>query len=403
MPLHNSDIAVLLNRMADLLEIQNANPFRVRAYRNAARTVSGLSESVAKMLARGADLDDLPGIGRDLADKIAEIVATGHLGALDEIEREVPVGLVELMSLPGLGPKRVELLHQKLGIDSVKALGTALKSGKLRALKGFGAKTEERLRTALATHEETPHRFKRVVAAEVAEPLADFLRRIPSVSEVCVAGSYRRRRETVGDLDILVTCDARRARDRPVRRLRGCGPTSCPRARHARPSCCKAACRSTCASCRDVSYGAALHYFTGSKAHNIAVRKIAVAQGPQDQRVRRLPGRAGASPAAPRRRSIDAVGLPYIAPELREDRGEIEAARKGQAARTRRARRTFAATCTSTPRRRDGKNTIREMAEAAKARGYAYLAIADHTQHARIAHGLDPKRLAAADRRKSTS
>ncbi len=392
MPLHNSDIAVLLDRMADLLEIQNANPFRVRAYRNAARTVSGLPESVAEMLARGADLDDLPAIGRDLADKIGEIVETGHLGALDALEREVPVGLVELMNLPGLGPKRVEQLHQGLGIDSVKALATALKSGTLRALKGFGAKTEERLRTALAAHEEAPHRYKRAVAAEVAEPLAAFLHTIPGVSEVCVAGSYRRRRDTVGDLDILVTGHA----DSPVMdrfvayedvvRVLAHGKT---RASVVLRNGLQVDLRLVA----DASYGSALHYFTGSKAHNIAVRRLGLARGLKINEygifrgARRIGGRT-------EEEVYRAVGLPYIEPELREDRGEIEAARTGALPRL----VTLAdirGDLHAHTKASDGRASIAEMAAAARARGYEYLAISDHSRSVRIAHGLDAKRLSA--------
>ena len=304
----------------------------------------------------------------------------------------MPVGLVELMNLPGLGAKRVERLHQELGIDSVKALAAAIKSGKLRALKGFGAKTEERLRTALATHEETPHRFKRAVAAEVAEPLAAFLRTIPGVSEVCIAGSYRRRRDTVGDLDILVTSHA----DSPVMdrfvayedvvRVLAHGKT---RASVVLRNGLQVDLRLVA----DASYGSALHYFTGSKAHNISIRRLGVARGLKINEygifrgARRIGGRT-------EEEVYRAIGLPYIEPELREDRGEIEAARKGELPHL----VTLAdirGDLHVHSRASDGHASIAEMAAAAKARGYAYLAISDHSRSVRIAHGLDAKRLAA--------
>jgi DNA polymerase (family X) len=390
MPIHNSDIAVILARIADLLEIRNANPFRVRAYRNAARTVSGLPESVAEMVARGEDLDELPAIGRDLAGKIAEIVETGHLRALDELEREVPVGLVELLNLPGLGPKRVEQLHQALGIDSVKALTAAAKTGKLRTLKGFGAKTEERLLAALATHGAAPHRTKRAIATEVAEPLVRHLAGTPGVSLVTVAGSYRRKRDTVGDLDILVTGHAsspvmeRFVGYEDVARVLAHGGT--------RSSVVlRNGLQVDLRLVADASYGSALHYFTGSKAHNIAVRKLGLARGLKinEYGIFRGARRVG---GATEEEVYRAVGLPYIEPELREDRGEIEAARAGRLPRLV-TLEDLRGDLHVHSKASDGHASIAEMAAAAQARGYRYMAVSDHSRSVRIAHGLDAKRL----------
>ena len=316
MPVHNAEIAEILNRTAELLEIEGANPFRVRAYRNAARTVGGLPRSVVAMLVEGEDLSELPGIGKDLAHKIEQTAQTGHLPLLDEIEQRLPPGLAQLLGVPGLGPKRVRALYEVLGIDDLDRLAKAAKAGKMRRLPGFSAKIEAKIVHALETRGAEERRMKRAEAEEVAEPLVHHLEAVKGVKRVVVAGSYRRKKETVGDLDILATCGRKSpAIERfvayeDVAEVVSQGTT-----------------RST-VILRDglqvdlrvvpeASYGAAMHYFTGSKAHNIAVRRRGVAKGLKINEYgvfrgkRRIAGRT-------EREVFAQVGLPYIEPELRE-------------------------------------------------------------------------------------
>ena len=391
MTVHNAEIAGTLYRLAELLEIEGANPFRVRAYRNAARTIEALLESVEAMVARGADLSELPGIGEDLAGKLKEIAKNGRLHLLEEVEHRLPPSLVDLASLPGLGPKRIKLLYDQLGITSVEALAKAVAAGKLRRVAGFGPKLEEKLREALERHRPAPQRMKLSTAEEIGEALLTHLKAAPGVEEAAIAGSYRRRRETVGDLDIVV------ASERPAEVMRrfvsypevaevvAAGSTrSTVRLR----SGLQVDLRVVPAS----SYGAALLYFTGSKAHSIKLRGIAVKRSLKINEYGMFKGRrqlAGRTEAE----IYDLLGLSYIEPELREDRGEIEAAsqhRLPKLVTLADIRGDLHAHTTAT----DGHHTIAEMAQAAKVRGYDYLAISDHTRHLTVAHGLDPSRLA---------
>jgi DNA polymerase (family 10) len=205
MPIHNSDVAEIFNNVADLLEILDENPFRVRAYRNAARTVGGLSQSVAAMAGEGKDLTDLPGIGKDLAGKIEEIVKTGNLSQLQDIEDRIPPQLIRLMKIPGLGPKRVKALYDQLNITSLEDLKKSAEGGEIRKRKGFGEKTEKAILAEIG-HVKKEERIKLNVAEEVANSIVSYLKKVEGVSEVVVAGSFRRKKETVADLDILATC-----------------------------------------------------------------------------------------------------------------------------------------------------------------------------------------------------
>jgi DNA polymerase (family 10) len=390
-PVTNSDIAEILERIAELLELEGANPFRIRAYRNAARTVTGLPHSVASMLTEGADLSELPGIGKDLAAKITEIAETGHLRFLEEIEGRTPPGLAKLLGVPGLGPKRVQALYTALGIDDLDKLAAAAQAGKLRRLAGFGAKSEKKILDALRKRGAEEHRMPWPHAEEVAVPLVDYLKTVKGVKQVAVAGSYRRLKETVGDLDILVTC----AKDVPVvKRFVAYEDVD--------EVVSQGTTRSTVVLrnglqvdlrvVRDASYGAALHYFTGSKAHNIAVRKMGVARGLKINEYgvfkgnKRIAGRTEKDIYAQ-------VGLPYIAPELREDRGEIQAAQKKRLPKLV-SLDDIKGDLHSHSTASDGHASIVEMAAAARELGYAYIAISDHSKKVTIAHGLDAKRLA---------
>jgi DNA polymerase (family 10) len=392
MAVHNEDIAVIFDELADLLEIEEANPFRVRAYRNAARTVRGLGRELGDMVAQGEDLTELPGIGKDLAAKIAEILKTGTAAALKKLHKEVPASLEALLKIPGLGPKRVKALYQELNIKTLKQLEKAARAGKLRELEGFGAKTETRVLEAIGAHRTEEKRFLYHTARQYAEAMAAYLRQCQGVGEVVVAGSYRRGKDTVGDLDILATAAKSGAvMDRfvaydEVAEVVSKGTTRATVILH-------------CGLQVDLrvvepqSLGAALHYFTGSKAHNIQVRRLGQQRGLKINEYgvfkgnRRVAGDTEAS-------VFKAVGLPFIPPELREDRGEIEAARAKHLPRLVELGDLRGDLHIHT-RETDGHADMKAMALAAKGYGLQYIAVTDHSQHLTVARGLDPKRLEA--------
>jgi len=390
MAVHNANIAEMLRRVADLLEIEGANPFRIRAYRRAALTVEDLPKSAAKMVSEGKTLVRLPGIGKDLAGKITEIIETGHLKALTEIEARTPTTLAALTTVPGLGPKRVHELHMALGIKTFKDLERAATAHKLRDLRGFTAKTEEKILAEIKETRKRELRFKIATAEDFAETLCTYLKADLNVGRVVVAGSYRRRKETVGDLDVLVTCAKgqeivnRFVEYDEVANVVAKGST---RATVLLRSGIQVDLRVV----PEKSYGAALHYFTGSKAHNIAIRKIGQARGLKINEYgifrdgKRLGGRTEDEVFA-------AVKLPYIEPELREDRGEIQAAIAGELPKLVSLKDIRGDLHVHT-NASDGKSSLRDMVEAAKARGYAYVAITDHSKHATVARGLDARRL----------
>jgi len=391
MPVHNADIAAVFEEIADRLEIQGANPFRIRAYRNAARTLGELPREARALLEQGEDLTRLPGIGDDLAAKVREIVDTGRCGLLERLRRELPPAVTELLQIPGLGPKRVKALYHDLEVQTVEQLYRAARDGRIRALPGFGEKTELNILQAVETHVGQARRFKLAVAAQYAESLTAFLQAAPGVDRVTVAGSFRRMRETVGDLDILVTAAA----DSPVMQhftaydevadVLSAGSTRAS-------VVLKSGLQVDLRVVAQQAYGAALHYFTGSKAHNIAIRRLAQKLGLKINEYGVFRGSeriAGEDEAS----VYKSVGLSWIPPELREDRGEIEAAREGRLPKLVELpdlRGDLHAHTQAT----DGHDSLREMALAAKAFGLDYLAITEHSRRLSVAHGLDPLRLA---------
>ncbi|MFZ5616283.1 MAG: DNA polymerase/3'-5' exonuclease PolX [Pseudomonadota bacterium] len=386
----NDDIARLFDELADLLEIDEANPFRVRAYRDAARMLRGLPEETADMIARGEDLSDLPTIGKDLAGKIEEIVDTGRLQSLETLKRSVPAGLAEMTRIPGLGPKRVKILHDELGVRTIEELRAAVEMGAVGKIAGFGPKTSEKLGAHLKAKSATGERLLLYDAEKIARRLCDHLAAVARRTDITVAGSYRRQRETVGDLDVLVASDApRKVMDHFIafEELAAIDARGGTRATVRLMSGFQIDCRVVD---RD-SYGAALVYFTGSKAHNIKLRKRGAARGLKINEYgvfkgeKRLAGRTEKDVYA-------TVGLPFIAPELREDKGEIEAAEKGALPRL----VAMADICGDLhvhSSASDGRDGLADLARAAKDRGYSYIAIADHTRHSTIARGLTARRL----------
>ena len=387
---HNADIARVFGEIADLIEIQQANPFRIRAYRNAARIVEGLQFDLAACLAAGGELPKLPGIGADLDAKIREIAATGTCALFEKLKRQLPSGITDLLHVPGLGPNRVQRLYQDLDVQTPEQLYRAARDGRLRALPGFGEKSELNILQGVEAHLKRPGRYKLAIAAQYAHAYADYLSQSAGVGRVALAGSFRRMRETVGDLDILVTAAApvqvmQRFLAYPeVRRVLSRGDTRSSVVLHAGI---QVDVRVVAEAC----YGAALHYFTGSKAHNIAVRKLGQERGLKINEYGVF--RGNKCIAGETEESVyAAVGLPYIPPELREDRGEIEAARAGALPRLVELGDLRGDLHVHT-KASDGHGSIRDMALAASARGLRYLAITEHSRRLRLAHGLDPRRL----------
>ena len=389
--MQNIEITHLFEELADLLEIQGANPFRVRAYRNAARMLGDLPESVAEIVADPTrSLEDLPGIGKDLAEKIATIVNTGTLPQLEELRAEVPAGVVEMLKVPGLGPKKAAALFQQLQITSLAELKTQCESGAVAGLKGFGAKTSQAILEGLAHLAQAGQRLYLAEVEPLAEDLLAHLRGVPGVLRVEAAGSFRRRRETVGDLDLLaIAADSvavmqALAAHPAVEKVLQQGETK-QRVRL------KLGLEMDLRVVPEASYGAALQYFTGSKDHNIVVRQRAIERGLKLNEYGVFRGEKLVG-GATEQEVYRAVDLPWIPPELRESRREFDWAAAGTLPtliEPADLRGDLHMHTTAT----DGAATIREMIEAAQARGLSYIAITDHSQRVSMANGLDAKRL----------
>ena len=388
--MHNAEIARKFHELADLLEIQDANPFRVRAYRNAANIVEGTSRPIEDQLKDGEDLSSIKGIGDDLAAKIEELVRTGSLPQLEEMKQEVPARLSELMRLDQLGPKRTRKLYDELGIGTLEELRKAAEDGRIQELSGFGARTEKKILDEVGKLSEREHRTRLGEAEQVAGALVDYLSELEEISQIEVAGSYRRRKETVGDLDILVACDdSKPVMDRftghpDVAEVASSGETRAT-------VYLKSGLQVDLRVVKAASFGAALHYFTGSKAHNVAIRKMA---NERKLKVNEYGVHKGSKRVAGKTEEdvFKQVDLPWIPPELRENRGEIEAAQEDRLpdlVQEKDIRGDLHMHTSAT----DGRNDIREMAEEARRLGYDYIAITDHSKRLTMARGLDAKRL----------
>ena len=373
--MQNPDISRVFDEVADLLEIEGENPFRVRAYRNAARTIADLPDPLAERVREGADLTDLPGIGADLAGKIATIVKKGALPLHGQLVKKLSPGVLDLLRIPGLGPKRVKQLRDRLKVKSAALLAKALDSGKVGKLPGFGPKMVEKIRAGLGRAEKQERRWVLHDVEPHAQALVSWLEAGGTVNQIAVAGSYRRRRETIGDLDVLVTTTApartiARFVDFPdVGTVTAKGDTRAA-------IVLRGGLQVDLRVVDPDEYGAALIYFTGSKAHNIELRQRAIDRGWKLSEYglfkgeRRLAGRTEADVYAK-------LELAEIPPELRESRGEIALAAKGPLPPliTRADIRGDLQMHTDAS---DGRAKLAEMVAAARALGYAYIAITDH-------------------------
>ncbi|HTM55707.1 MAG TPA: DNA polymerase/3'-5' exonuclease PolX [Pirellulales bacterium] len=393
--MNNVRIADALDLMADLLEFQDANPFRVRAYRNGARTIRDYPEQMTALLENPErNLTEVAGVGKDLADKITVLVTTGSLPMLEELQAQVPQSVLALLRIPGMGPKKASVLFRELNIATLDQLRAACEAQQLRALKGFGVKTEEAILAGIALAASSGERLLWADADQYAQSIRDWILRSPHVAQLEIAGSYRRGKETIGDLDFLVVSDNAEAVMDHFAALSdsagviGRGPTKISLRLQGGlqvdmrvvPAC---------------SLGAALAYFTGSKDHNIVLRGLAKERGLKinEYGVYRLSEAGEEFIAGHTEADVYAtLELPWIAPELREARREFTWAAAGtlpQLIEVDDLRADLHMHTTAT----DGKASLEAMVAAAQARGLEYIAITDHSKRVAMANGLDATRL----------
>ncbi|MEE9613982.1 MAG: DNA polymerase/3'-5' exonuclease PolX, partial [Thermodesulfobacteriota bacterium] len=392
--MENEDIAGIFNEIADILEIKGENPFRVRSYRNAALVVEGLAVSLNSV--PEGDLEKIPAVGKSIHEKIVEMLRTGRCAAHDELLRETPEGLLEMLKLSGVGPKKVALLYKKLGIESVEALEEAARAGALRTLPGMGEKSELKIIKAIEKYKnlmEGSDRFPLVVALAYAHSYVDYIKGLDGVIEAEPAGSLRRWQETIGDVDILVTCQ----KGVPVMDRFVAYP-------EVEEVAAKGETRSTVILknglqvdlrvMEEECLGSARQHFTGSKAHNIAVRERAGRMGLKVNEYGVFNEKTGERVAGRTEEEVyEAVGLKWMPPELRENRGEIEAAERGKKLPHLVELKDIKGDLHAHTTASDGASTIEELARAAMAMGYEYIAVTDHSKAVGIANGLDEKRL----------
>ncbi len=387
----NKDAAALLEGFADALEIKGANQFRVRAFRTGARRVDALTEDIADIVEADA-LQSVPGIGKGIAGLLTEFVTTGRVVEYDEMLAEIPAGVFEMLRIPGLGPKTAATLYNDLGITSVDELETAAKADQLAPVRSIGAKRQERLLRELQRFRERVARHPLGDVLPIAEALVEHLRAAPGVSEAMYAGSLRRSRETIGDLDVLAA-----AHDggpvvehflghELVAEVLGSGPT---KTSVLTPS----GLQVDLLVVPPESWGAALTYFTGSMEHNVELRARAQKRGLSlNERGFLDPATEVRRPAAREEDVYATVGLPWIPPELRENRGEIEAAASG-ALPDLIVLDDIRGELHGHSLWSDGSSSIQRMIEAAHTNGYGWFAITDHSGSLLVANGLSAERI----------
>jgi len=388
------EIADTLESIGLLLELKGENAFKTRAYANAARAVETYAGNVEQM-AREGRLMEIPGIGAAIAAKIGELVEKGTLEYYEKLEAEFPATLFELFELQGMGPKKIKTLYEQLAVTSLAELEAVCKDGRVAALAGFGEKTAAKILAAIAARGQYADTYRLGTVVPLAELLLEALRKHPEVSQAAVAGSYRRRRETVHDLDFIVaTRDAAGvtelfARHEAVAEIIAQGPTKTTVRL-------KSGVQADLRVVTNEQYPFALAYFTGNKDHNVKIRSLALARGWTLNEYRMAPvegKKAEPVPAIHTEGHLHAaLGLAFMEPELRENRGEIEAAAAGDLPaliNLENLRGTFHNHTTAS----DGRSSLEEMAAAAQDLGLQYLGIADHSKASFQAHGLDANRL----------
>ena len=386
----NQEIAKAFNEIADLLELKGENPFRIRAYRRAAQNIESLGREVAEMSEE--ELTSIPGIGKDLASKIKEYLGTGRIQRLEELREEVPQGLTEIMSVPGVGPKTAKLIYDKLGISSIEDLEAYAREGRLQGLPGIKKKTEENILRGIEMLKRGRERQPLGKVLPLAEEIVERLKSIKSVGHISLAGSLRRWKDSIKDIDILATST---------------NPTEVMNAFVKMPEVEEVLLKGVTKSSivlkegiqvdlrvvEEDSFGAALQYFTGSKAHNIRIREMALKQGLKVNEYGVFRESDGKKIAGRTEEDVyKALGLDFIPPELREDRGEIEAAIEGTLPSLISVE-DIKGDLHVHSRYSDGSHSIEELAHAARELGYEYIAITDHSKGLGVAGGLTPEEL----------
>lgn len=437
--MENLDIAKVFYEIADLLEIKGENPFRIRSYRNAGLVIEGLPVNIKSIVERNEEeLEEIPGVGKSIHEKIVEILKTGKCSFHQELLKELSPGLLDLLKVSGVGPKKVKLFYDELGIKTIEELEKAAISGKLQSLPGMGEKSEEKILKGIKSLRASAGRFGLAVGLSYANQLVDYLKKTPGVIEVVPAGSLRRWKETIGDLDILVTVkqdidsfqESRKSKvtksgpvpSLPVAMLGTTGAQPIPGGKGGITKEAAEAVMDRFVSFPDVAsiaakgdtkstvvlknglqtdvrvlekkaFGAALQYFTGSKAHNVALRDRAKRMGLKISEYGVFTDKGDKWIAGETEEDVyRAVGLTWIPPELRENRGEIEAAENGKLPELIKVEDIKGDLHVHT-KESDGGNTIEELADYAVKKGYEYIAITDHSKAVGIAHGLNEERL----------
>ncbi|MGC8549396.1 MAG: DNA polymerase/3'-5' exonuclease PolX [Acidobacteriaceae bacterium] len=395
----NRSIAQMLEETADLLEIDGGDSFRIRSYRRAAEAIAGTTVALSEIAQDAKQLQAIPGIGKGMAANIAAMEETGTFSPRRELLEKYGAGILELLKLPGMGPKTVALLFSSLAIKTVEDLEAALKAGKLEGVPRFGAKHIENLKKGIEEYHQHTGRFLLNVADREAEAFREYLGGLEGLEQIAVAGSYRRGRETVGDLDVLISgpaCEQDRATE--TAKYVAAYPGIADILAHGQNKVSFQLRNRMQVDVRllpESSYGAALQYFTGSKSHNVTLRQRALKQGYTLSEYALARVKDGSVVAARTEEEIyAALGLDWIPPHLRENLGEIEAAEKHtlpKLVELEDIRGDVHAHTTAT----DGRCSIKEMAEAALERGYEYMAITDHSKNLAMTNGLDAKRALA--------
>ena len=401
--MENLDVARTLTELADLLEIQGASPFRIRAYRNAVNTINSLSRPLKDMVAAGEDLTELPGVGKSVAKYIGEFLTSGSISRLEEVSAEFPRSLVQLMRLDGVGPKKARKLFEELDVRTVDDLAAELEAGRVQTLDGFGVKSAAKIIDAIEDHKKHTGRFQIRETERLIAGLLEHMQSAPGVARIKLAGSLRRRKETIGDVDILAELegDGTPVVDHFVsfsgaQRVVGAGSTKGSIVLHS-------GLQVDLRVIPSRSFGAALQYFSGSKGHNVAVRSRAVRQGlrvnewgvfrvPETEDDEPIGKEDGERLAGDTEQSVyEVLGMSWVPPELRENRGEVEAACEDElpelvSLEDIRGDLQMHSTWS------DGKASVEEMARSCLERGYEYFALTDHSQAMAMVQGLTPER-----------
>ena len=387
----NLDMARIFDEIADIFEVKGENPFKIRAYRRAARTIETLTQDLKVIAERGGinELKKIPGVGDAIAKKILEIAETGDCKKHIELKQEVPSGVLELLAIPRVGPKTIAKVHDELGICSIADLEEAAKLHNLEKLPGLGAKVEENILKGIAQYRSYKGRVLLSEALPRAESIVTELKKLDAVAKITIAGSLRRMRETIGDIDILVVSNS----PRDIMDAFTCldGVEDIVAKGDTKSSIILKGIDVDLRVVDEISFGAAAHYFTGSKHHNIRIRELGMKQGLKinEYGIFRGDVRIGGEDEAD---VFASVGLAYIPPELREDRGEIEAAKANKIPKLVTANDIKGDLHVHT-NWSDGKNSIEEMALTAISSGYEYIAVADHSPAVGIAGGMTAEKI----------